>query len=512
MRRFATGLLILVSSLCLFLSSTSLWVRHNVVNTGVFVGNVETIVDLPEVRARVTDQVTATVMTNPRVTDAVDSAVAALPPRLRQFKPTVTNGIQSLVSTGVRRLLDAEPFRPLVSAAVTSAHDQLVNGQPVRFTLGQAKARIPAAAKTGLAGQVLGLLPNDVGVTILTPADAPRLYNAVDILKSLWWWVGLIGLAALAGALGISRRRRGTLRAWAVTTSVLAFLLLITLRVARGSVLVQVKAENRGAVGAIYDVLAGSLRSWTLWLLAIGLFILVETIVWGKLGLVSGVRRGYRAAREQVHRYREGRIASAQAAAVEGAAAGVPPSPGAEEVAADLPWTRRVVIGTRAFVDSLELSRRSSHLGGYVRDHFDAARWTGIVLGVLVLLLWPSPTLSVLIWIGAVVALWIGALVWLRNQAPEEEQAAEPGELPPTWTVPVAHRDDGGELPSVPTARLPGNGVPAPRSLQEPVLRPEVLSSLGGRLDLLVRLGAAHDAGVLTDEEFEREKSRLLAV
>jgi Short C-terminal domain len=516
MRRFATGLLIVISSLCLFLSSTSLWVRHNVINTGVFVGNVETIVDLPAVQSRVTDQVTATVMTNPRVTDAIDSAVAALPPRLRQFKPTVTNGIQSLVSTGVRRLLAAQPFRPLVSAAVTTAHDQLVNGQPLRFTLGQAKARIPASAKTGLAGQVLGLLPNDVGVTILTPADAPRLYNAIDVLKSLWWWVGLIGLAALAGALGISRRRRGTLRAWAVTTSVLAFLLLITLRVARGSVLVQVKAENRDAVGAIYDVLAGSLRAWTLWLLAIGLFVLVETIVWGKLGIVSGVRRGSRAAREQLHRYREGRAASAQAAAAESAAAGVPPSAGAEEAAAELPWTRRVVIGTRAFVDSLELSRRSSHLGGYVRDHFDAARWTGIVLGVFVLLIWPSPTLSVLIWIGAVVALWIGALVWLRNQAPAQARADEAEALPPAGTAAgtaaVAHRDDGGELPSVPAARQPSNGVPAPRSLQEPVLRPEVLSSLGGRLDLLVRLGAAHDAGVLTDEEFEREKSRLLAV
>src|SRR4051812_28834487 len=179
MRRLATGLLILISSLCLFLSSTSLWVRHNVINTGVFVSNVETIVDLPQVRARVTSQVTATVMTNPRVQDAIDSAAGALPEGLQQFKPTVTNGIQSLVSAGVQRLLTAEPFRPLTTAALTSAHTQLVNGQPVRITLGQAKARVPASLKDGIAGQVLDLLPNDVGVTLITPADAPRLYNAI---------------------------------------------------------------------------------------------------------------------------------------------------------------------------------------------------------------------------------------------------------------------------------------------------------------------------------------------
>ena len=515
MRRLATGLLILLSSLCLFLSSTSLWVRHNVINTGVFVTNVETIVDLPPVQSRVTTQVTATVMTNPRVTDAIDSAVAALPPRLQQFKPTVTNGIQSLVSTGVRRLLSAQPFRPLTEAAVTSAHDQLVNGQPVRFTLGQAKARVPASAKDGIAGQVLDLLPNDVGVTLITPADAPRLYNAVDILKSLWWWVGLIGLALLASALSISRHRRGTLRAWGVTTAVLAFLTLITLRVARGSVLVQVKAENRDAVGAVYDVLAGSLRMWTLWLLAIALFIVAETIIWGRLGLVAGIRRGYRAAREQVHSRRAAREV-ATAPGHEGAEGAV-----AVQTLPPDPWYRRVAVGTRAFVDSLELSRRSARLGGYVRDHFEAARWAGIVLGVFILLVWPSPTLSVLIWIGAVVALWIGALVWVRAQARDEEPAAdrrEPaaalpaegnGSAPGTAPLPLARAPlDVEALPGSPDR--PSDG-PAQR-LEEPVLSPEVLSSLSGRLDLLVRLGQAHEVGVLTDEEFTREKRRLLAV
>src|SRR4051812_4822823 len=505
MRRLATGLLILISSLCLFLASTSLWVRHNVINTGVFVGNVETIVDLPEVQARVTQEVTETVMTNPRVTAAIDSAVAALPSGLQPFKRTVTNGIESLVSTGVRKLLSAQPFRPLTRAAVTSAHEQLVAGEAVRFTLGQAKARIPASAKDGIAGQVLDLLPNDVGITLVTPANAPRLYNAVNVLKSVWWWVGLVGLALLAAALGISHRRRNSLRAWGVTTAVLAFLTLITLRVARGSVLVQVKEVNRPAGGAVYDLLAGSLRAWTLWLLALPLLVVVRTIVWGRLGIVSGIRRGYAAAREQV---RSRSAARAAAATPVTSADGVV----VEQAVPAEPWYRRMAIGTRAFVDSLELSRRSARLGGYVRDHFEAARWTGIVLGVFILLIWPTPTLSVLIWIGAVVALWIGALVWLRQQAPVEEGAGQRAdELAPAGaTAGPAAKD--AELPALPVARPPSNGVPEPpaRTLEQPVLRPEVLSSLSGRLDLLVRLGAAHDAGVLTDDEFEREKSRLL--
>ncbi|HST97034.1 MAG TPA: hypothetical protein VLJ85_05275, partial [Geodermatophilus sp.] len=178
MRRFVTGLLVLVSAVTLVLASTSLWTRRNVVNTQVFVTNVETMVDLPEVEARITERVTTTVMANPEVQQAIDDAITVLPPRLQAFRSPVEEGIGSLVSAGVRRLLTDDPFRPLTRAALTSAHDQLIAGEPVRFTLGQAKDRVPDSAKNGIAGQILDLLPDNVGVTILTPADAPQLYTA----------------------------------------------------------------------------------------------------------------------------------------------------------------------------------------------------------------------------------------------------------------------------------------------------------------------------------------------
>src|SRR3954453_10383918 len=85
MRRFVAGLLILISAVCLVLASTSLWVRRNVINTEAFVSNVQTVVDLPEVEARITDRVTTTVMANQDVQNAIDDAVAVLPPRLQAF-------------------------------------------------------------------------------------------------------------------------------------------------------------------------------------------------------------------------------------------------------------------------------------------------------------------------------------------------------------------------------------------------------------------------------------------
>jgi hypothetical protein len=510
MRRFIAGLLILVSALSLVLASTSLWVRRNVINTEVFVSNVETMVDLPEVEARINDRVTTTVLDNPDVQQAIDDALTVLPPRLQVFRPTVENGIRSLVSAGVQRLLTNDPFRPLTSAALTSAHDQLVNGQPVEFTLGMAKDLVPASARDGIAGQVLDLLPDQAGVTLLTPADAPQVYTAVDLLKSVWWWVGLLALGTFAGALSVSRHRRGTLRAWAVTTTVLTLLVLIALRVGRGVLLPQARPENRDAVGAMYDVLAGSLRSWTLWLLAAALLVLVLTLVWGRLGLVAGVRRGVASARSQLRIRREEARAARALAAEGGAAGGEVTAPVVEES-----WTRRVTVWARAFADGLDLPERTARLGGIVRDHFGPARWTGIAVGALVLLFWPAPTLSVLIWIGALVALYLGTLEWLRNRAPEPVPEFSPA--PATTTVP-APRQAVPDIAVEPIAMEVGAGsnpVPEPRTpepLVPAALTPEVISTLSDRLELLVRLGTARDAGVLTDDEFRHEKDRLLGV
>jgi hypothetical protein len=57
-------------------------------------------------------------------------------------------------------------------------------------------------------------------------------------------------------------------------------------------------------------------------------------------------------------------------------------------------------------------------------------------------------------------------------------------------------------------------GAGRPDSRTEPLvpaaLTPQAISTLSDRLDLLVRLGTARDSGVLTEDEFRREKDRLL--
>jgi hypothetical protein len=73
--------------------------------------------------------------------------------------------------------------------------------------------------------------------------------------------VGLVSLAALVGALVVSRWRLKTLRAWSVTTGLIGLLLVSALAVGRGPLLGQVKPANVDAADAIYQGVTASLRS-----------------------------------------------------------------------------------------------------------------------------------------------------------------------------------------------------------------------------------------------------------
>jgi hypothetical protein len=158
-----------------------------------------------------------------------------------------------------------------------------------------------------------------------------------------------------------------------------------------------------------------------------------------------------------------------------------------------------------------------------VRDHRSPARWTGIAVGAVILLFWPQPTLSVLIWIVALVALWLGALDWLQDRAPEPEAtvvAVTPagGQSPAAAPAELAPSLPNG-APVVPASALaadrlapPAPREPEPEPLVPAALTPAALTTLNERMDLLVRLGAARDEGILSEEEFGREKSRLLGV
>jgi hypothetical protein len=528
MRRFGVGLLVLISAILLVVSSTSLWTRHHVVNTDVFVADGQRIHTDPTVAARIESQVVDTIMAKPEVQQAVDEAVSVLPPRAQTFRPAVEDGTRNLLGRGVQLILTSPQFAGLTGAALRTAQTEVLGGQPVGFTLGQAKALIPPQDVTGLAGQVINLIPNDAGFTVLTPQQAPRVYAAIDLLKSLWLWPGLIALGVLAGALALSRQRMRTLRAWAVTTGVIAILLALSLPLIRGPLLGQVKPADVEVAIAIYQGITASLRSWTLWLVLIMAGIIAATLLWGRIGVIPAIRRGYHATRAQTTRRAEER------------AAAVPvPADGTEPVAQEPTpsWATRLAEDTHTFLNAFNLPERLGRLAAFLQRNLRPARWAGVAVGALVLLLWPAPTLTVVIWVAAFVALYIGLIELVLAIGARPATAADPKTSPIPTTANGAVTTGTGTDPAMlsPAASIraaaegensliavtaiadapllvahPPAQPPAANPPADQPMTPEGISAMSSKLDLLIRLGDARSAGVLTDEEFTSQKTQLL--
>jgi hypothetical protein len=88
--------------------------------------------------------------------------------------------------------------------------------------------------------------------------------------------------------------------------------------------------------------------------------------------------------------------------------------------------------------------------------------------------------------------------------------------MAPTASRPANQPVSNGASAASPSVVVADRVVPpAPREpepLVPAALTPAAITTLNERLDLLVRLGAARDGGILSEEEFGREKSRLLGV
>ena len=262
MRRFVSGLLIVISAVSLVLASTSLWTRRNVINTSVFVSNVETMVDLPQVEARDQrpgdhhrhDQPRRAGRHRPGGRRAAATA-AGVPAHRRGRHPVDHLGRRG--ATAQQR-----PFRPLTEAAVlTSAHTPAGQrpagrvhagaGEEPRARLGAGRPGRPGARPDPERRRRDD--PDPVGLAAGLQRDRPAEVDlAVDgARRPRRRWPARSGCPATAAA----RCAPGRSPRWCS-----GLLVLVTLRIVRGRVVVAAKPDNRDAVGAVYDVLAGSLR------------------------------------------------------------------------------------------------------------------------------------------------------------------------------------------------------------------------------------------------------------
>jgi len=485
-RKFGVGALLFVAALCTVLAVVVAWARDKVVPTESFVATADAVIEQPAVQQRIANEITTQVFAQQQVQEAIAEVI---PERLAAFEGPIVSAAKSGLTQALLFVLGSQAFEKVFDGALTSMHEDLVNGQDLQLSLSDAQGLFGNGALAGRVSQVESLIPDKfTSITVLQKSQAPYLYQAFDLLQSVPAWLWIIALVLFALALVVSRDRRGTLMSGALTIAVLGLLLVLAGVVGRQIALGSLPAgANPDVFKSTLDIVVSGLRSSVIWTVVIAVVVAVVAFAWGRLGLVRAIRRAGSAASEKAHAASDRR---AEARVAEGAG-------GDEAVPEPAPATHwRTALGERlaAFWHEWEVERRLAEAGVVVRRNLRAWNAGGVIAAAVLLLVWPTPTTKVVIWMVALAGVYLGVLQLLTGLA--DKRIPEVAEAVVVAPAPVAPEPAGTGLLDVSAEEA--EGPPA-----------EVLSQ-DERLDALMKLGKVRDAGILSDEEFEREKTRIL--
>lgn len=206
------------------------------------------------------------------VQDAVEERleIAALAALARQH-PALADTASTLLRPLVVEVVRSDAFPPLWAAANRSAHESMLalledtNGDDrVAVDLGP----VVDTVWTGLSDEGLPVSSGGPGLsvsfTLLQVSELEKARTAYAVLDTLGLWLpALVALVALL-ALVISPRRRGILAILGWGALIVAGVLFVALRLARGQLVDGVRATDADLAAAVFDRVAADLDLWIL--------------------------------------------------------------------------------------------------------------------------------------------------------------------------------------------------------------------------------------------------------
>lgn len=361
------------------IAGTAIWIKNQVTQTDRYVRTVKPLASDPHIQAAIADNVTRTLFAK---VDVADRARDALPGRTKAFAPAVASAVHTFVQNTTQSFLASAEFQQLWVEINRRAHRQLVRvltgkgGKVVETNNGQVVVNLaPVLARVEQRLHERGIdifdrippaaIPSNF--VILDSKQLKQGQRGVRLLKTLAIALPLIVLALLAAAIGISQRRRRTLLQASLGIAASMAVLGALLTVGRSIYLDQIAGPNlpRDAATAFYEVLVHYLR----------------------LGI---------------------RIVAGVALLV---AAG-----------AFLSGPSKTAVAIRGWFGSVggRTGAASSPFGRWVARNKTPLRVGAILVPLAILLLWNSPSLTVLI-VLVVIAIVLLLLIELLSRAPAEQ-------------------------------------------------------------------------------------------
>jgi hypothetical protein len=296
-------LLVVLGALFAVLSLLAAYIRFQGLDTNTVKNTADNLISNKEIR----DQVAATLVEQLYANVDVQA-------ELEQKLPEEAQGLAGPASAGLRELADRTAVqmleRPRVQAlwvdSVARAHAQLLDvldddtgaltTEDGAVVLDLRPLIIELGDRVAIVGNVAERFGPDAGkVEVLEAKELETAQELARWLKFLGTWLWIVPIALWAGALWLARGRRRSLLRMIAFSAILVGLLILVVRRAAGSYIVDSlggEAAVEPAVQDAWNILTSQLRDGGLTLLALGVLMLVAVWIAGPSPSGSATRRG----------------------------------------------------------------------------------------------------------------------------------------------------------------------------------------------------------------------------
>ena len=205
--------LILLASITGLIAVFAVWAKRQVLETDTWTDTSSKLLEDPEIRQAVADNITDAIFTN---VDVQAELQAKLPPDLQGLAGPVTGGLRGLSENLADKALQRPRVQLLWEEANRNAQQTLIrvieddSGETVTLDLGTIVDDV--GWQTGL--DLAGKLPPDAGqITIIKPDELTAVQDGVKLLKTLAYVLPFLSLALFGIAIYLARGwRREALR------------------------------------------------------------------------------------------------------------------------------------------------------------------------------------------------------------------------------------------------------------------------------------------------------------
>jgi hypothetical protein len=326
-RRSLTPLVVALAILVFAVAVPGAWARRTVLNTDRYVEIVGPLAQDPAVQEALTDRTTARIM---ELLDIEPLILDVFPERAAVLAGPLENAIEGFVRDQVQRVYQSDAFATFWTEANRFVHSRVLlvlDGEGEEISVVEGKVLLNLLPLVNLALVQIeavadGLFGRDVDIPEIEPGDIPAeaisrleaafgrdlpddfgqivvydseelgaIQESVRLFERLVFVAVILMLLLVALALWLSRRRRRTL---VQLMAGFAIVLVIERRLAIAAteeVLARMRPEGRAAGRAFTDRLVDSLFSYTGWLLAIALVVLVVALITGPYPWAVATRR-----------------------------------------------------------------------------------------------------------------------------------------------------------------------------------------------------------------------------